>query len=252
MGFLLPTYGIYQLKTKENPMKKYLAVLFLIVFIAPSIALASWWNPFSWNIFHKKEVSTPIQTTNIETVKTPEVKIAEQQKQVTAPTITTIQKNKETKKVVPVVDNSAIVKAQVEAILKEKSDEQAKLDQQKTQAEIKQAQALQQIQQSVQQISQNTTPTIPDMCSNIDGIQASVPAGMTGVNYDCVVVPIVTTYTITKNGDVVLSNASIDEVRTFVSNLNNYVTWRKKADTASVSDLTEMLSSNSYILTQKN
>lgn len=33
-------------------MKKYLPVLFLIIFLAPSIALASWWNPFSW--FSKK------------------------------------------------------------------------------------------------------------------------------------------------------------------------------------------------------
>lgn len=30
-------------------MKKYLLSLLLIVFIIPSIAFASWWNPFSWN-----------------------------------------------------------------------------------------------------------------------------------------------------------------------------------------------------------
>ena len=30
-------------------MKKYLLVLFIAVFIIPSIAFASWWNPFSWN-----------------------------------------------------------------------------------------------------------------------------------------------------------------------------------------------------------
>ena len=36
-------------------MKKYLLILFLIVFIVPSFALASWWNPFSW--FKK---STPV------------------------------------------------------------------------------------------------------------------------------------------------------------------------------------------------
>ncbi|MCX6753008.1 MAG: hypothetical protein NTW62_01515 [Candidatus Nomurabacteria bacterium] len=38
-------------------MKKYLAVLFLMVFIVPSIAFASWWNPLSWFNswnFHKK------------------------------------------------------------------------------------------------------------------------------------------------------------------------------------------------------
>lgn len=31
-------------------MKKYIVVLLLILFIIPSVALASWWNPFSW--FH--------------------------------------------------------------------------------------------------------------------------------------------------------------------------------------------------------
>jgi hypothetical protein len=41
-------------------MKKYLLILLLVVFIIPSVALASWWNPFSWKIFHKKEVSLPI------------------------------------------------------------------------------------------------------------------------------------------------------------------------------------------------
>lgn len=62
-------------------MKKYLSVLFLIVFIAPSIALASWWNPLSWNIFsflHKKEVAPQIQ--KIEE-KTQEEKINDLQKQ---------------------------------------------------------------------------------------------------------------------------------------------------------------------------
>lgn len=29
-------------------MKKYLVVLFLITFIVPSVASASWWNPLSW------------------------------------------------------------------------------------------------------------------------------------------------------------------------------------------------------------
>ena len=42
-------------------MKKYLLVLLLIVFIVPSVALASWYNPFSWFnnwSFHKTEITT--------------------------------------------------------------------------------------------------------------------------------------------------------------------------------------------------
>lgn len=39
-------------------MKKYIATLFLIALIAPSITFASWWNPLTWNwknIFTKQE-----------------------------------------------------------------------------------------------------------------------------------------------------------------------------------------------------
>lgn len=63
-------------------MKKYLLVLLLIVFIVPSVALASWWNPFSWFngwTFHKTEVAPPVQT---ETQKTPDEQIKDLQKQV--------------------------------------------------------------------------------------------------------------------------------------------------------------------------
>jgi hypothetical protein len=55
-------------------MKKYLSILFLIAFIVPSVAFASWWNPISWfnnwNFFHKTEVKIdqeviiPIPNTN--------------------------------------------------------------------------------------------------------------------------------------------------------------------------------------------
>ena len=49
-------------------MKKYILTLLAIVLIIPSIALASWWNPFTWKIFNsnKKEIIPQIQviTTN--------------------------------------------------------------------------------------------------------------------------------------------------------------------------------------------
>jgi hypothetical protein len=51
-------------------MKKYISVLALTIILAPSIALASWWNPFTWsfkNFFFKK--TAPIE--NVE--KTHEV-----------------------------------------------------------------------------------------------------------------------------------------------------------------------------------
>lgn len=62
-------------------MKKYFGILFLIMFIVPSVAFASWWNPLSWKIFKKKEPAPQVQVINTEKEKTPEEKIAELQKQ---------------------------------------------------------------------------------------------------------------------------------------------------------------------------
>ena len=58
-------------------MKKYLLVI-LLVFIVPLIALASWWNPFSWKIFQKAK-APQIQT---ETQKISEEKINDLQEQI--------------------------------------------------------------------------------------------------------------------------------------------------------------------------
>lgn len=58
-------------------MKKYIAISLLAVFIVPSVAFASWWNPFTWKIFHKKEMVTQIKPE----VQNPEEKINELQKQ---------------------------------------------------------------------------------------------------------------------------------------------------------------------------
>lgn len=83
-------------------MKKLLAILFIVIIAAPSVALASWWNPFSW--FKKKEVIPQVQ---VEKQRTSEEKISELQKQLddlkksqlpSAPTTTTQVTNKEVKK----------------------------------------------------------------------------------------------------------------------------------------------------------
>jgi len=97
-------------------MKKYLTILFLIAFTVPSVALASWWNPFTWKIFQRKEVPQ----VQVEIEKTPEEKINELQKQLddlkkqqpASTSTTTTQVEKETKKTVPVTDNPAVVKTQ--------------------------------------------------------------------------------------------------------------------------------------------
>ena len=56
-------------------MKKYLLVLLLVIFIIPSIAFASWWNPFSWSwfgLFHNTNttIQTPVVTSTSTTPKT--------------------------------------------------------------------------------------------------------------------------------------------------------------------------------------
>lgn len=54
------------------------------------------------------------------------------------------------------------------------------------------------------------------------------------------------TYTIKKDGEIIKESILEGELRQFVASLNTYLTWKKKAQSASVEELTEMLSSNGY------
>jgi|GEM_PF-2449245 len=38
-------------------MKKFLSILVLVVLVTPQVAMAAWWNPFSWSVFQKKETN---------------------------------------------------------------------------------------------------------------------------------------------------------------------------------------------------
>ncbi len=73
-------------------MKKYLLVLLLIVFIVPSVAFASWYNPFSWFnnwSFHKTETNTEYPIQKITTPTT----TADISNKVTIPPVSTKQNN---------------------------------------------------------------------------------------------------------------------------------------------------------------
>lgn len=116
-------------------MKKYIAVLFLIMFIAPSVAFASWWNPFTWKIFKKKEPVPQVQVINTEKEKTPEEKIAELQKQLD-------ELKNENKSIEPSKETDATKKVEVKkntSSVSVKNTEQAnKLSEQaKVEAELK-------------------------------------------------------------------------------------------------------------------
>lgn len=56
------------------------------------------------------------------------------------------------------------------------------------------------------------------------------------------------TYTVKKEGETIKSGLLIGDLQKFVASLNTYLTWKKKANSASVEELTEMLSSNGYEL----
>lgn len=63
-------------------MKKYILISLLVIFVIPSIALASWWNPISWfNNWSFKKVPTTPQG-QINTQQNSDNKINELQKQV--------------------------------------------------------------------------------------------------------------------------------------------------------------------------
>lgn len=101
-------------------MKKYLLVLLLIVFVAPSVAFASWWNPFSWN--WKALFTSPVKEEVQIEKQAPEIKPVDKPTTIIPPT-------KEIKKDVPTIDNSVAQKkeaqAKLEAELKLKAEQDA-------------------------------------------------------------------------------------------------------------------------------
>ncbi len=120
-------------------MKKYIIVLFLTVFIVPSIAFASWWNPFSWKIFnHKTEVSVvaPIPEPVIDNTSANNAEEVQKPKQQPEIIATPKKINKEIKTVTPVINNSEIIKKQVqeqiEITLKAKAEQDALIAKQKS------------------------------------------------------------------------------------------------------------------------
>lgn len=56
------------------------------------------------------------------------------------------------------------------------------------------------------------------------------------------------TYTVKKGGETIKSGLLIGDLQKYVGSFNPYLAWRKKAESASVEQLTEMLSSNGYEL----
>lgn len=99
-------------------MKKYLSIALLALFITPSIAFASWWNPLSWFNNWKFNKQKEVSEVQIENQKTPEQKIDELQKQLNElknqqSNDTDVLVTEENNKVVPSNNNSTkIIKSE--------------------------------------------------------------------------------------------------------------------------------------------
>ena len=71
--------AFYFMKNKLN----IVSVILVAIILIPQITFASWWNPFSWSIFHKKEVPAPqVQVTDTKPAPDQTVQIQELQKQI--------------------------------------------------------------------------------------------------------------------------------------------------------------------------
>ncbi len=126
-------------------MKKYLSVLILTIFIIPSIAMASWWNPFSWNwfgLFNNKDkqtiVAPPVITTPTEKTQpviiTPDNSLKEK-----ADSQAKMQKELKVKAEQEAILSKQRVEAQakLEAEIKAKAEQEALLSRQRAEAQAK-------------------------------------------------------------------------------------------------------------------
>ena len=122
-------------------MKKNLLILTLVTIAIPSFAFASWWNPTTW--FSNWSFSSNSDTkTQVLEKRIAELESKLNTNSTTTPAIvatTTATTTPIVKKISPVIDNSALierqVKAQVEATLKAKADQDALVAKQKADAQ---------------------------------------------------------------------------------------------------------------------
>src|SRR3989344_4324018 len=77
-AFCFPFMELLAIFVLNNFMKRYSLCLLLIVFLTPSIAFASWWNPFSW--FKKQVVQPPVVQVFVPTTNSNNDKKVEREK----------------------------------------------------------------------------------------------------------------------------------------------------------------------------
>ncbi len=139
-------------------MKKYILALLSITFIVPSIAFASWWNPFSWKIFQKREVVPQAQ---VENTQDSEQRIQDLQKQIDE------LKNKD----IPPTQPEVLPEPKVETPKTKTTVSDVCLNIDGIQSSVPYGYSL-----GYGGIC--STITLVDYCPNIAGVQSKVPDGM--------------------------------------------------------------------------
>ncbi len=173
-------------------MKKIIPIL-LLAFIIPQFAFASWWNPFSWEIFGKNEVpvenkidigSTNLTSTSNDVSKTKNNEVEKPKKEVAG--LKKQVSNNKPKAVVfstPTPANTAPIVVKPKTFILPSGaviDDKGNLI---TPAPIKNQTFI------LPPTSVSPTPAVVfDACLNLEGVQSYIPAGMQADgNGDCII-----------------------------------------------------------------
>jgi predicted DsbA family dithiol-disulfide isomerase len=114
-------------------MKRHISILLLLVFVIPSVALASWWNPTTWKIFsflHKKN-----QVENVQGVMNKDEEIAALEKRLSELKGQPGAMGNATNAIEDKAAMIALIKSQVTSELKQKAKEEAEINREKTLSE---------------------------------------------------------------------------------------------------------------------
>lgn len=160
--------GVLQLNIyiiiNKNYMKKYFITSLLVIFIIPSIALASWWNPISWfnNWSFKKAVTDPqVQTIIQKTLNETNIKTQNQTEELKKQDDKIISSDKT--KIEPKLSNNIIKSEQIPTII------DVCLNIEGIQTQVPNGYS------SISNIC--TLLETKDYCPNIEGIQSEMPDG---------------------------------------------------------------------------
>lgn len=171
-------------------MRKYITVLLIAVFIVPSVAFASWWNPLSWKFFHflnKKEPVKNEQSLNNEATNNPTEEIQALEKK-----LAELKKEQSSmegpgKATSAIEDKAALIaeiKSQVTSELKAKAKEEAEANREKTLSE-KVGVSRESLAQCINTTDKNILQS--KISQSVENAMKAVPEGERGTPYAIVI-----------------------------------------------------------------